>query len=48
MGILAAAVDGPNRLKLTKHIFVESKGGYYEIADDLPRFHGYDRPVAGG
>lgn len=46
--ILAAAVDEPNDLRLTKHIFVESKGGYYEITDGLPRFEGYDRPVAGG
>ena len=47
-GILAAAVDEPNDLQVTKHIFVESKGGYYEIADDLPQFEGYDRPVGAG
>ena len=46
--ILAASVDEPNGLKLTKHIFVESQGGYYEITDGLPRFEGYDRPVATG
>jgi hypothetical protein len=33
---------------LTSHIFVESKGGYYEITDGLPQFEGYDRPVGAG
>jgi len=42
--ILAASVDRPSGLAMAKHIFVEDKGDYYEIADDLPRFHGYDRP----
>jgi hypothetical protein len=46
--ILAASVDEPNDLQVTKHIFVESKGGYYEIIDGLPRFEGYDRPVGAG
>jgi hypothetical protein len=47
-GILAASVDEPNGLVLTSHIFVESKGGYYEITDGLPQFEGYDRPVGAG
>jgi hypothetical protein len=47
-GILAASIDEPNDLEVTKHIFVESKGGYYEISDGLPRFEGYDRPVTAG
>jgi hypothetical protein len=47
-GILAASVDGPNGLAMTKHIFVESKGGYYEITDGLPQYEGYDRPVSAG
>jgi hypothetical protein len=38
----------PNGLVLTSHIFVESKGGYYEITDGLPQFEGYDRPVGAG
>ena len=41
-GILAASIDEPNALDLTKHIFVGSKGGYYEITDDLPQFDAYD------
>ncbi len=43
--ILAASIDEPNGLELTKHIFIESKGGYYEITDGLPQFEGYDEPV---
>ena len=43
--ILAASVDAPNGLRMAKHIFIESKGGYYEICDGLPRFEGYDRPA---
>lgn len=31
------ALDGPTGLKLSKHIFVGSKGDYYEIADGLPQ-----------
>ena len=44
--ILAASVDEPNSLKMFRHIFVEDKPGYYDIDDGLPRFEGYDRPVA--
>ena len=46
-GILAASVDEPNRLEMATHIFVESKGSYYEITDGLPQYQGYDRPVTG-
>ncbi|WP_177627866.1 GFA family protein [Parasedimentitalea marina] len=31
------AVDGSTRLKITKHIFVASKGDYYDIADTVPQ-----------
>ena len=44
--ILAASIDEPNDLEVTKHIFVESKGGYYEITDGLAQYEGFDRPVA--
>ena len=47
MAILAASLDQPNGLRLTQHIFVDDKGAYYEIADGLPQFAGYDRPVDG-
>ena len=36
--ILAASIDEPNGLELTKHIFVASKGDYYEISDGLPKY----------
>lgn len=35
--ILAGTIDEPNGLRLTKHIFVANKGGYYEIDDGLPK-----------
>jgi len=44
MGILAASVDEPSGLRLAKHIFVDDKGDYYEITDDLPQFPGSDSP----
>ncbi|MGR3713062.1 MAG: GFA family protein [Shimia sp.] len=31
------AVDGPTGVTLEKHIFVASKGDYYQIADGLPQ-----------
>jgi len=34
---LAGSVDEPNGLRVAKHIFVASKGGYYEITDGLPQ-----------
>lgn len=47
-GILAASLDAPSGLRMTKHIFVEDKGDYYEITDGLPLFAGYDRPLGSG
>ncbi len=43
--VLAGAIDAPNGLHMARHIFVESKGDYYEIDDGLPQFEGYDKPV---
>jgi hypothetical protein len=43
--ILAASVDTPSGLHVTKHIFVENKGDYYEITDGLPQFNEFDKPV---
>lgn len=31
------ALESPTGLRLAKHIFVEDKGDYYDIADDVPR-----------
>ena len=44
MGILAASVDEPSGLTMARHIFVDNKGDYYDITDDLPRFPGSDQP----
>lgn len=37
ISISAGSLDPPTQLKLTKHIFVRSKGDYYAIADGLPQ-----------
>jgi hypothetical protein len=36
--IAAGTLDQPTGLRTVAHVFVDSKGDYYEIADDLPRF----------
>ena len=46
--VYLGSLDGPTDLTLTSHIFVDDKGGYYDIDDGLPQFEGYDRPVAAG
>ncbi|MGI9413543.1 MAG: GFA family protein [Hyphomicrobiales bacterium] len=46
ISISAGSLDQPTGLKVTKHIYVDEKGDYYEIADDLPKFEGHDTPVA--
>jgi len=40
VSIAAGTLDGPTGLRTAAHIFVDSKGDYYDIADDLPRFGG--------
>lgn len=35
--VLAGAFEKPTGLKLTRHIFTDHKGDYYEITDDLPQ-----------
>jgi hypothetical protein len=37
ISIAAGTLDEPTGLRTAAHIFVASKGDYYEIADDLPR-----------
>jgi hypothetical protein len=44
--ILAASLDEPSGVRIAKHIFVDDKGEYYGIADGLPQFAGYDRPLS--
>ena len=38
ISIFAGTLDSPDGLKLSAHIFVSDKGGYYDIADGLPQF----------
>ncbi len=38
--ISAGTLDEPTGLRTVAHIFVDSQGDYYEIADELPRFGG--------
>jgi hypothetical protein len=45
LSIQAASFDAPTGLRVARHIFVESKGDYYEIDDGLPQFVGYDKPA---
>jgi hypothetical protein len=37
ISIAAGAFDRPTGLRLARHIFVDDKGDYYEIADGLPQ-----------
>ena len=46
--IAAGTLDEPTGLRTAAHIFVDSKGDYYEIVDDLPRFGATGRPAPGG
>jgi len=36
LDIVAGSLDHPAGLKLARHIFVASKGDYYELTDELP------------
>ena len=37
LSIMMGAIDDPGDIRLTAHIFVAEKGGYYEIGDGLPQ-----------
>lgn len=38
--ISAGTVDAPTGLRTASHIFTDSRGDYYEMTDDLPRYPG--------
>src|SRR5262245_59680362 len=38
MGICAGTLDAPTGVREKAHIFAASKGDYYDIAGDLPRY----------
>lgn len=37
----AGCVDAPSGLKTAKHIFIDDKGDYYDVADGLPQVAQY-------
>ena len=45
INISTGSLDQPTGLRLASHIFVDEKADYYEIADDLPKYAGYDTPL---
>ena len=45
LSICAGGFDRPSGLTLKSHIFVDDKGDYYDLDDELPKFAGYDRPL---
>lgn len=38
ISVAAGTLDEPTGLRTVAHIFVDSKGDYYDLADDVPRF----------
>jgi hypothetical protein len=38
LDIVAGSLDRPAGLHLVRHIYAASKGDYYELADELPKF----------
>lgn len=45
IAIAAGALDSPTHLKTAGHVWVDQKGDYYEITDDLPQHEGkFTRP----
>ena len=45
ISINAGSLDQPTGLTTKSHIYVDEKADYYEIADSLPKFAGYDTPM---
>ena len=45
ISVNAGSLDPPTGVAVTAHIFVDEKSDYYDIADGLPKFAGYDDPL---
>ena len=45
VSIFAGSLDAPTGIRLAAHIFMASKGDYYEIADGLPQHETYPEPA---
>lgn len=39
IGLMLGAFDGPTGTRIAEHIFVGSKGDYYEICDGAPQYN---------
>jgi hypothetical protein len=46
MSICAGTLDAPSGTREKAHIYVASKGDYYEVADDLPKYETFPRPAS--
>lgn len=38
IGLMLGAFDGPTGVRIAEHVFVGSKGDYYEICDGAPQY----------
>ena len=45
VSINLGSLEETGGVTVTKHIFVDEKGDYYELTDGLPQFAGYDQPL---
>jgi len=42
MSVLVGSIDGDTNLETGEHIFIESKGDYYQLDDNIPQFQTID------
>ena len=42
VAVALGAIDGETGLVLARHVWVNTKGDYYDIADDLPQQEGFE------
>lgn len=45
VSVNTTSFDNPNAFPPRKHIFFESRVNWFDTADQLPRFHGYQDPL---
>ncbi|WP_254055080.1 GFA family protein [Kiloniella sp. EL199] len=41
MGIMSGTIDGNTEIRTSSHIYVSTKGDYYDLDDDLPKYITY-------
>lgn len=42
IAVALGALDGPTGLTLGRHCWVDAKGDYYDLGDDLPQLEGFE------